>query len=1103
MSRKRKTAEGEDSSSSKVVDEFGKLLKEQAKVHSEQIQQLLRMQGAGQGRGQGRGQVAQAVGSDSVFTSFKRMDPPEFSGSSDPLAAVEWVKALEAIFDHLQYEDKDRISCAVFMLVKAARIWWNATKVGVNVPALKWSEFTDLFYDKYFPDALRARKVTEFLELRQGGMNVDEYILKFEEGCLFAPYIASNDKDKGAHFIRGLRAEIRRDINMSKAVTFKEIVSKALLAEQDEKDIAKERQARHQAFTQRGQGSNQRGRDQSKGKGKVEQSHKPPAVPSDPERPSCPKCGRPHRGECRFGTGTCYRCGTAGHIAKDCPKGASKEKVQGCIFTMTKEDDGQRGMLASAGTSLVLPFISCLEAEKLLSRGCAVFLASVVDVDRLIKLNIDDIDVVRDFADVFEDDVPGLPPDRDVEFVIDLAPGTVPISKAPYRLAPTEMKELKTQLQDLLDKGFIRPSSSPWGAPVLFAKKKDGSLRLCIDYRELNKVTVKNKYPLPRIDDLFDQLHGATVFSKIDLRSGYYHLKVRESDIPKTAFRTRYGHYEFLVMSFGLTNAPSIFMDLMNRVFKPYLDSFVIVFIDDILIYSKTRELHSEHLRVVLQLLRDKRLFDKLKKCEFWLEQISFLGHVVSKDGIAVDPTKIEAIQRWPIPTTVSEVRSFLGLAGYYRRFISDFSKIALPLSNLTRKTVKFEWSIDCQSAFQELKDRLTTAPVLSLPNDPKKELKHEVQLLADIVAKGLLAKAGSFAALTLEKFQAITVIMAGRRLNWQHLIFNILKNMFSSTKQSKGFAIQLSYLMKVKGLVADDLERLSKFKVFNAKNIFPPKTKLDISPDKFIKIKKEIGTQQAAPKSVKIANTLAQKKTSKRKLSVSDSDIKKTSSPPIVKKPRTLKTKLVATVVVIPTDRVMESGAQQPIQVVPLKAVPTESSTEDQLPLFTILPKSKITESSDKTRLAGVKAPLITISHYSPLPFARPTGVVLREGIDVTTSGLTIPHILTDSKGKEKLQVYEEWVNFRVHVFAKDLHKKSKLKRFIALERVVLKMVKASSIYQALQMKKYFFDLSREKKLQQIVDELRQHFNPTSPTAFNDKAVYAQLETDLIGLQA
>ena len=215
-------------------------------------------------------------------------------------------------------------------------------------------------------------------------------------------------------------------------------------------------------------------------------------------------------------------------------------------------------------------------------------------------------------------------------------------------------------------------------------KKKDGTLRLCIDYRELNKVKIKNKYPLPMIDYLFDQLQGALGFSKIDLRSGYHQLKVKEEDIPKTAFRTRYGHYEFLVMPFGLTNAPAAFMDLMNRVFKEYLDKFVIVFIDDILIYSRSKEDHVEHLRTVLKILKQKKLYAKFKKCEFWLDKIAFLGHIVSSEGISVDPSKVEAVENWPRPKSVSEVRSFLGLAGYYRRFVEGFSKIALPLTQLT-----------------------------------------------------------------------------------------------------------------------------------------------------------------------------------------------------------------------------------------------------------------------------------------------------------------------------------------------------------------------------------------------------------------------------------
>ncbi|KAL0539726.1 hypothetical protein IC582_023942 [Cucumis melo] len=289
--------------------------------------------------------------------------------------------------------------------------------------------------------------------------------------------------------------------------------------------------------------------------------------------------------------------------------------------------------------------------------------------------------MVRDYPDVFPNELPGLSPLKEIDFAIELESGTAPISRAPYRMAPAELKELKVQLQELLDKGFIRPSVSPWGAPVLFVKKKDGSMRLCIDYKELNKVTVKNRYPLPRIDDLFDQLQGATIFSKIDLRSGYHQLRIRDSDITKTAFRSRYGHYEFIMMSFGLTNAPAIFKDLMNRVFKDFLDTFVIVFINDILIYSKIDAEHEEHLHQVLETLRANKLYAKFSKCEFWLKKVSFLGHVVSSDGVSVDPAKIEGITSWPRPSTVSEIRSFLGLAGYHRRFVEDFSRITSPLT--------------------------------------------------------------------------------------------------------------------------------------------------------------------------------------------------------------------------------------------------------------------------------------------------------------------------------------------------------------------------------------------------------------------------------------
>lgn len=396
----------------------------------------------------------------------------------------------------------------------------------------------------------------------------------------------------------------------------------------------------------------------------------------------------------------------------DCSQGKVTFQIPGqpefCI-----QNCKERGVLA---TMIPLHITSTTSARRALRKGCQGFIAYVINTQtKSVKLEV--IPVVSDFLEVFPEQLPGIPPDREIEFEIDLIPGTTPISKTPYMIAPRELRELKVQLQELLDMKFIRPSVSPWGAPVLFVKKKDGSLRLCIDYRELNKVTMRNKYPLPRIDDLFDQLQGAKYFSKIDLRSGYHQLKVKATDVPKTAFRTRYGHYEFLVMPFGLTNAPAAFMDLMNRVFKQFLDKFVIVFIDDILVYSKTKEEHVEHLRVVLQMLKDKKLYAKLSKCEFWLNKVSFLGHVISGNGISVDPAKVEAVSNWPQPTNVTEVRSFLGLAGYYRRFVEGFSQIASPLTNLTWKLVKFEWTQECERSFEALKSRLVSAPILALPS--------------------------------------------------------------------------------------------------------------------------------------------------------------------------------------------------------------------------------------------------------------------------------------------------------------------------------------------------------------------------------------------------
>ena len=331
--------------------------------------------------------------------------------------------------------------------------------------------------------------------------------------------------------------------------------------------------------------------------------------------------------------------------------------------------------------------------------------------------------LLAEFADVFPDDLPsGLPPKREVDHKIELEPGCVPPTKAPYRMSPLELDELKKQLSELSSKGFIQPSKSPFGAPVLFVRKKDGTRRLCIDYRALNKFTIKNKYPLPRVDELLDRLNGSKYFSKIDLRSGYHQVRIAEGDAPKTAFRTRYGHFEFMVLPFGLTNAPATFMQLMQDIFRPHLDDFVVVFLDDILIYSRNEKEHAEHVKKVLLKLREHKLFAKASKSDFFKRSIDFLGYVITEDGITMDSNKVRAIVDWPSPLkNITDVRSFLGLAGYYRRFVQGFSKLASPLTELLKKEKMFEWTDREQKAFEVLKETITSAPILISPDPTKK----------------------------------------------------------------------------------------------------------------------------------------------------------------------------------------------------------------------------------------------------------------------------------------------------------------------------------------------------------------------------------------------
>jgi hypothetical protein len=337
-----------------------------------------------------------------------------------------------------------------------------------------------------------------------------------------------------------------------------------------------------------------------------------------------------------------------------------------------------------------------------------------------VTQNLKDIPVACEFSDVFPKDLPSMPLDWDVEFTIELQPGTTPISRWPYKMAPKELAELKIQLKELLDKGYIHSSSSPWGCITLFVKKKDQFPRLCVDYWSLKAVTIKNKYPLAHIDILFYQLVGVKVFSKADLHLGYHQIKIYLKDVPKTAFSIRYGLYEYLVMSFRFTNAPAYFMYLMNSVIMPKLDKFVVVFIDDILVNSKNEEEYEQHLHIILQWLRDHQLYAKFSKCAFWLKEVPFLGHIISAEGIAVDPSQVQEVLDWKPLRSVTQIRSFLRLAAYYHRFIPNFSKITKPMTNLLETDVKFKSSPQCEEVFLTLKKLLTTTPVLAQPDIDK-----------------------------------------------------------------------------------------------------------------------------------------------------------------------------------------------------------------------------------------------------------------------------------------------------------------------------------------------------------------------------------------------
>ncbi|GAU35776.1 hypothetical protein TSUD_56530 [Trifolium subterraneum] len=672
------------------------------------------------------------------------MNPPEFNGEYNPSMAREWIQRMSGILDSMVCSDLEKVTFATRFLRRAACDWWEGDRAFMTASQMEmtWTNFRSLFINHYIPESYKLKMERELIELKQGSKSVAEYTAKFNE---LVRYVADGDDApteawKIKKYCFGLRADIAHDVSMQQVASLGELDSLNNHAESSLEAVRKER------FE-----VNQKRRDT----GKFKEQLKP------------------------RGKGVCYNCKQPGHYRNECLKlqgsgglsGTTRSKVVvlfDCGATNSFISIECVIILGLSSTSLIPPVnVAVVTGGKVVSKrvcqNCPVSVAGKIYHVDLICLPLKDMDTVLGMDWLFVNTVyigcaeknlyVPINPNAErraltallqnthqliqylgaenkcfsIMFTIcpesSLSPSDIPIVSDYLDVFPEEINSLpqKEKLKELLQKHFIRPSVSPWGAPVLLVKKKDGTMRLCIDYRQLNKVTIENKYLLPHIDDLLDQLRGATIVSKIDLRSGYHEIRIKTSDVSKTAFRTRYGHHEFLVMPFGLTNDPAVFMDYMNKIFQPYLDKFVVIFIDDILIYSKDPQEHAKHLRIVLDILREKQLYAKFSKCEFWLSEVKFLDHVISQGGVSVDPSKVEAVLNWERPRTISEIRSFLGLARYYRRFIFGFSEIGLPLTRLTRKGAVFTWDESCENSFNLLKQKLTSAPVLVIPDPDKK----------------------------------------------------------------------------------------------------------------------------------------------------------------------------------------------------------------------------------------------------------------------------------------------------------------------------------------------------------------------------------------------